>query len=266
MTVDVTPLAGAGRPPLGSTHVEHVMGTAVSFRILPTDGATPGLVSDLLREACGVLHDCDAVFSTWDPTSPMSQLRAGVRSLDQCPPVVEEVLELCAIARERSAGWFDPWAMHGGVDPTGLVKGLAAERALSILRVPEITAALVNAGGDVAGFGGPSPGARWRIGIRHPWRADAFACVVDLDGAVATSATYERGAHLVDPHTRVARARAVSATVCGPSLAMADALATALAVGGDEALAAVETLDGYAGYLIRPDGSETSSPGMPFSL
>ena len=27
-----------------------------------------------------------------------------------------------------SGGWFDPWAMPGGVDPTGLVKGWAVDR------------------------------------------------------------------------------------------------------------------------------------------
>ena len=30
-----------------------------------------------------------------------------------------------AQARDASGGWFDPWAMPGGYDPTGLVKGWA---------------------------------------------------------------------------------------------------------------------------------------------
>ena len=44
---------------------------------------------------------------------------------------------------------------------------------------------------------------------------------------------------------------------------MADALATAVAVGGDEALAVVGAVEGYAAYLIRPDGSETDT-GITF--
>ena len=64
--------------------------------------------------------------------------------------------------------------------------------------------------------------------------------------------------------TGVPAARAASATVTGPSLALADALATGVAVGGDEALAAVARLPGYAGYLIRPDGSETDTGGIDF--
>ena len=51
----------------------------------------------------------------------------------------------------------------------------------------------------------------------------------------------------------------------GPSLAVADALATALAVGGDDALTAIGEVEGYAGYLIRPDGTETSTPGIVFA-
>ena len=42
-------------------------------------------------------------------------------------------------------------------------------------------------------------------------------------------------------------------------------LATALAVGGDAALAAVAGLPGYAGYLIRPDGTETWTSGIQFA-
>jgi thiamine biosynthesis lipoprotein ApbE len=52
--------------------------------------------------------------------------------------------------------------------------------------------------------------------------------------------------------------------VTGPSLALADALATAVAVGSDEALAAVGALDGYEGYLIRADGSEADTGGIGF--
>ena len=47
-------------------------------------------------------------------------------------------------------------------------------------------------------------------------------------------------------------------------MTVADALATGVAVGGDEALAVVAGLDGYAAYLIRPDGSEADTGGIAF--
>jgi FAD:protein FMN transferase len=254
------------------------MGTVASFAVLPaaappgppprglSGGAAPLPDPDAaIRAACALLHEADAVFSTWDPQSPLSRLRRGDLAEPDGPACLAGVRVACEAAREASGGWFDPWAMPGGYDPTGLVKGWAVDRALAAIRQAGLPAALVNGGGDLAAYGGPAAGEPWRAGIRHPWRRDALAAVLEVRGAVATSADYERGAHLVDPRTGRPGCRAASATVTGPSLAMADALATALAVGADEALAAVGGLPGYAGYLIRPDGTETWTSGLRFA-
>jgi thiamine biosynthesis lipoprotein len=184
--------------------------------------------------------------------------------LSEMPSAVAEVLDLCENACGASGGWFDPWAMPAGVDPTGLVKGWAVERALAALREAGMEAAMVNGGGDIAVFGAPAPGQPWRVGIRHPWRAGALAAILEVSAAVATSGSYERGPHLLDPFTGQPASRAASAAITGPSLALADALATAMAVGGDEVLGIVTGLDGYAGYLIRPNGSEASTGGVTF--
>lgn len=253
--------AGRATPLIARTC--RVMGTVVSFAVAPGD-APEAVVHDRLDAACAVLGQADATFSVWDPGSPVSRLRRNEIALSAAPPEVADVLQLCDKARILSRGWFDPWAMPGGVDPTGLVKGWAVERALDVLRLEGVTGALVNGGGDLAAFGCPAAGRAWRIGIRHPWRHDALACVIRIQAAVATSGTYERGPHLVDPFTGRPGNRAASATVTGPSLALADALATAVAAGGDDAMAAVAALDGYAGYLIRPDGSEADTGGIQF--
>ena len=265
MTVQPAPL---------TTHAEPVMGTVFSFTVVHGDQPLDA-VRAALGAACRVLHRCDAVFSTWNPDSPASRFRRGEAEAGQMPPEFAGVLRECRAAKEASDGWFDPWAMPGGFDPTGLVKGWATERALEELRRAGLPGALVNGGGDVAVFGSPPGGGRWRVGIRHPWRADALACVIEAGpaararergiAAVATSGPYERGEHLIDPATGRPSSRAASATVTGPSLALADALATGVAVGGDEALAVVAGLEGYAGYLIRPDGSETDTGGIAFA-
>ncbi len=237
------------------------MGLVASFTVVP--GPLPvATVKELVRDACAVLHDADAVFSTWKPGSPMSRLRRGEVHLRDTPAEVAEVLELCATARMLSRGWFDPWAMPGGLDPTGLVKGWAVERATRVLEAGGAAAALVDAGGDLTTFGVPAPGQPWRVGVRHPWRRDALACVVTATGAVATSGTYERGEHLVDPFSGSPTDRVESATVTGPSLALADALATALAVAGVQLLDAVESLPGYEAYLIGHTGGEVSTSGF----
>ena len=243
---------------------EPVMGTVVSLSL-----DAPEVPAEKLwlavAEARAVLHQADAVFSTWKANSPLNQLRRGELRLDQGPKEMAEVLLLCARAREISGGWFDPWASPGGVDPTGLVKGWAAARALDVFRRAGVSSAMVSAGGDVATLGHPGVerGRPWRIGICDPWDRRALAGVVEVrgSGAVCTSGTYERGAHLFDPWTAQPAIRTVSATVTGPDLALADALATALAVGGDEALDAIEALEGYQGCLIRPDGSGAATAG-----
>jgi thiamine biosynthesis lipoprotein len=244
-------------------HDEQVMGTVVSFGIwAPSPPADRQLVG--LSRALAVLQRIDAVFSTYRPESPVSLLRRGEVGINDVPQQVRTVLDCCARAKELTDGWFDPWAMPGGVDPTGLVKGWAVERAVEELASAGVTAATVNAGGDIATLGSPEGEEPWRFGIRHPFDAGQIATVVEVRSAIATSATYERGNHLIDPHSGAAVSPVASASVVGDSLAMADALATALAVRGEDGLAFVEQA-GYEGLVITPDGRFLSTPRFPFA-
>lgn len=247
-------------PVLG--HVHHVMGTVVSFDVRVGD-VEPKAAMVALSRACARLDRADAVFSTWKANSPMSRIRRGEVALRDAPPEVGRVLELCALARELSAGWFDPWQMPGGVDPTGLVKGWAADEALSVLREAGVRAAMVGAGGDLATFGSPEPGGAWRIGVRDPWAGDRVACVLESPGAVATSGCYERGDHVIDPRTGRPGTRFASATVTGPELWLADALATGLLVAGEEGLAFIDALDGYEAFVISETGSTARTARLP---
>ena len=246
-------------------HREDVMGTAVTIDVYLAPGATArqsAAARDRVAAACAVLHRADEIFSTWQPGSPVSRLRRGEITVGQAPPEVSRVLARCAVAREASGGWFDPWAMPGGVDPTGYVKGWAAQRALGILAGPGVCGAIVNAAGDVASFGGLADGRPFRIGIADPAAPRRqLAAVAEINGAIATSGTYERGEHLIDPRTGRPAARAASATVTGPDLGLADALATALAVAGETSpLPAC-----YEALIIGFDGSRRWTPGFPFA-
>ncbi len=248
---------------------EPVMGTVVSLAIreaATTATATTTQTGDAASRAIAVLHHVDRVFSTWDPDSPVSRLRRGEIELDAAPPEVAWVLELCRRARAASGGWFDPWRLPGGVDPTGLVKGWAAELALAELRKAGAAAAMVNAGGDVAVFGEPQPGQPWRVGIRHPLAADRLLTVVTLGGqdrAVATSGHYERGPHVLDPHDGDAAQALLAATVVGPDLAFVDALATGLFASGGQALARIAGLRGYSALVVARDGAVHVTLGFP---
>lgn len=242
------------------------MGTVVTLDLYDDESsaASPSLGS-VIEEALAVLHAADAMFSTWKDDSCMSRIRRGELSIDAAPVDVAIVLEICREVRRMSEGWFDPWAMPNGLDPTGIVKGWAAQRCLDVLRHAQLRGALVNAAGDVASFGGPRRGERFRIGVADPSNPRRLACVVATPGAVATSGEYERGPHLIDPHTGLASTRALSATVVGPDLAIADALATALAVAGAEALSLLHELNDYEGFIITGDHAFLRTPAFPFA-
>ena len=179
------------------------MGTVVVIDVYATGGATEQLareVSGQLAEAVAILHRADATFSTYRPDSPVSRLRRGEITSAQVPAEVAEVLGRCAVARDLSGGWFDPWAVPGGFDPSGYVKGWAAQHAVGAFRADGICGVLVNAAGDIASRGGLGNGKPFRIGIADPRALLRLAEIVELTGAIATSGTYERGEHLIDPH------------------------------------------------------------------
>jgi FAD:protein FMN transferase len=251
------------------SRLETVMGTVVTIDVYPRRDRGGGQIEHLrerIEDACAILHQADEVFSTWRPDSPVSRLRRGELSLPDAPAEVADVAAACEAARELSAGWFDPWAMPGGFDPTGYVKGWAAERALATLAPADgVAGAMVNAAGDIASHGTLPTGQPFRIGIADPASPLRLAAIVELSASIATSGSYERGPHLIDPQSGTPIARAASASVTGPDLGLADALATALAVAGPDGLAFVEAVDGYAGFVISFDGTTRSSPAFPFA-
>jgi thiamine biosynthesis lipoprotein len=112
-------------------------------------------------------------------------------------------------------------------------------------------------------------GGLWRVGIRHPWQADKLSWVLALsDGAVATSGTYERGEHVVNPRTGRPARGLRSVTVVGPDLALADAYATAALAMGEPGIAWLAKLgtSGYESAAVTDDGRAFSSAGLPAAI
>jgi len=244
------------------------MGTVITIDVYPAPVAGDSWTADLRRRldlARMELQRADDVFSTWRQDSTVSRLRRGEITSAQAPPEVAEVMSACEVARQLSGGWFDPWAMPGGFDPTGYVKGWAAQRAVAALDGLAMHGALVNAAGDIASVGGQPSGDAFRIGIADPGEPRRLAAIAELTGCIATSGTYERGSHLIDPHSGSPAARVASASVIGPDLGLADALATAVAVAGIEGLDLVEPLTGYEALVIGWDGRQHSTSRFPFA-
>jgi thiamine biosynthesis lipoprotein len=246
-------------------HVEEVMGTAFTVDGVFADRDRAESLS-VVVEACTVLHRIDAMFSTWDESSPVSRLRRGELAVEALPAEVAEVLDACEQARTMSGGWFDPWAAPGGVDPTGYVKGWAGQRLLELLRSAGAVAALVNAAGDVTAFGEPRPGRSWRLGLTDPFSTHEILGTVALDdAAMAVSGTYERGAHIYSPRGGNTQSHVVSAAVVGPVLGLADALATGLVAGGASALDSMAALKHHHALLVFADGHQLQTDRFPLA-
>jgi thiamine biosynthesis lipoprotein len=242
-------------------HAEPVMGTVVSIDVR-LQGLPMVRTRSAIAAACELLHRADDVFSLYRADTPLARFRRGEIALTDCPPEVAAVIDLCHQAKAASGGWFDPWALPGGFDPTGLVKGWAAREAAAVLEAAGIGAGMVNAAGDIATFGTPWQREAWRVGIRSPESPELLSCVIELRGAVATSGLYERGAHVWDVAARCAASGVASASVAGPDLALADALATGLIAAGSAGLDAV-TDAGYEALLVLEGGESLSTAGFP---
>ena len=240
-------------------HEVEVMGTVITFDLFDERGFLPTVLAAAYAAAARELVRTDEVFSTWKPDSALSRLRRDEVALADVPQEITEVLELCRRATQMSAGWFNPWSAPGGVDPTGLVKGWAAQRALALLNRLGARGAVVNAAGDVCVSGRPHGASEFRVGVVNPFDTAHLACVVRVSGGLATSGDYERGEHLFNPFTGEFTASGASASVSGPDLALADALATALVVGGRDVLELIEGIDGYEAFLVERDRTWAST-------
>ena len=207
--------------------------------------------------------EVDNNFSTYKESSSISQLRRGEIEIGQCPQNVQDVWAACLNARYLSDGAFDPWKVEGGFDPSGFVKGWAADKVAEILLQAGCAHLQVNAAGDLTLRGGNlldgGEVEPWKIGISNPDNTQEVLRIFEIfDGSIATSGHYERGAHITDPYTGLIAIGAKSATVLGPDGGITDAMATALMVTGDNGakfFAQLELAEYSAWCIDRHEGT-----------
>jgi thiamine biosynthesis lipoprotein len=243
--------------------VRHVMGTTASIHV--HDAAPLELVNAAIDEVLAELDRLEAMFSTYRSDSEISRVNDGLMHLGDCSREVVEVLDACTWLEQASNGAFDirPNGLGGPIDPAGFVKGWAGERSARALARRGLEHWYVSVGGDIVVSGEPSPGERWRIGIADPFRpGSVLASLEVVDGAVATSGSAERGAHLWDTRMGVTAATFVSVTVTGPSLTWADAFATTVFVMGEQGIEWLAGFDGYHVAAVRADGSLVTSSDL----
>ena len=243
------------------TRVEHIMGTAVSVDLAePLPDATLDKVID---DLFGWLRAVDERFSTYKEQSEVNRLDRGELSVPDCSPDLRHVLNRCADFWRDTDGYFDVYAT-GRLDPSGYVKGWSVQVASDRLVAAGVPNHCINAGGDVVVRGRPESGHGWRVGVRHPWELHHLCWVLEgSDLAVATSGTYERGPHVVDPRRGAPATALRSVTVVGADLGVADAYATAALAMGRPGLDWLDRLSGYESGVVTEDGECFRSQGLP---
>jgi FAD:protein FMN transferase len=133
------------------------------------------------------------------------------------------------------------------IDLGGIAKGYAIDAAVAALKGCGASHGLVNAGGDMAGFGAQP----WPVQVVEPRTRRAIANVALVNGAVATSSILPDGSgeHLVG------RARhLVSATVSAPTAMDADSLTKILLTGSPIAASCLEAANAH-GFVVHECGN-----------
>lgn len=177
-------------------------------------------------------------------------------------------------AARAASGWrrlaFDPAARRlrqpGGLalDLSGIAKGHAVDALADLLAGAGARHCLVEVGGELVGRGLRPDGDPWWVDLERPPGVPLAPLRIALHRmAVATSGSYRRGDHNLDPATgRPAGNGTVSASVIHSSAMAADAWASALAVLGAHAGMAMARREGLAARMVERSGAEYLSPAL----
>lgn len=156
------------------------------------------------------------------------------------------------------------------LDASAIAKGYACDRVARLLDSCGCINYIVDIGGEVVAKGVNDKGGKWRIGITKPTdgagmnEQELQEVIETNDMAMATSGNYrrfyyaggEKRSHTIDPRTgRPVQHNLLSATVVAPTCMLADALATAcMVLGEEEALSLIDRCGNAACYLIVARG------------
>lgn len=207
-------------------------------------GKAPVRVSDeLFAFVAACRRYFDETRGTFDPTvGPIVRAWGFFTPRPMAPSAADD-----AAARARSG--FDKvridtaaqtvgYAVDGlELDPGGIGKGYAVDRAVLVLRQHGITSALVSGGGSTLyGLGTPPGQTGWKLAVRDPAHpASALRYVRLRDGALSTSGVSakfvdvdgRRMGHIIDPRTGRPGEAVCQVTVTAPDATASDALTKA---------------------------------------
>lgn len=217
----------------------------------------------VFHDAMALLHKIDAVFSPYKSTSEVSRYNTGLIKKTAFSVEMRQVHRLCQRFKRLTNGYFDAY-YHGHYDPSGLVKTWAMTHVAALIESHGYTEYLINIAGDIISAGEQKS---WQIAIQNPWHHNKILGIVSMhNSSIATSGSYERGEHIINPHTKLSTTDLVSVTVHGNDAITADVYATAcIAMGYDMARAFMAQQSDYSALLVKKDGTELSINNFPIT-
>lgn len=129
------------------------------------------------------------------------------------------------------------------LDPGGIGKGIAVDKAAEALKKNGITSGIVDFGSSIYVIGAPPGKDAWTVGLKNPFDSTRLCGAMKLkDAGLSTSGRYEKFfeendqvySHILDPRTCMSVTTMASTTVVAKTATEADALTTAFFVLGIE--------------------------------
>lgn len=150
------------------------------------------------------------------------------------------------------------------LDLSGIAKGYAVDALAQMLRGLGLRHGLIEVGGELAGWGVQGDGQPWWVDLETPPDARLPLLRVALHGlAVATSGTYIKGNHNLDPASGYpASSGVIACSVIHQQAMIADGWASALSVSGPDGGLALAARHHLAVRWVMRDGSEVLSAAL----
>jgi thiamine biosynthesis lipoprotein len=153
-----------------------------------------------------------------------------------------------------------------GITLNSVAQGFITDAITDLIRNEGFESAVVDLG-EFRTLGKHPEGRAWRLGIRNALAQNGVAQTVELeDMALAVSGGYGttfdssgRFHHIFNPRTGMSASTLADAAVIGPRATVANALATAICVAGEESAARMlAACPGTRAILTRPDGTRVT--------
>ncbi|OGW72823.1 MAG: hypothetical protein A3J72_00400, partial [Nitrospirae bacterium RIFCSPHIGHO2_02_FULL_40_19] len=160
------------------------------------------------------------------------------------------------------------------IDPGGITKGYAADKAVEALKREGIKSGLVSISGDIKAFGLKPDSKPWKIGIRNPRaenKEDEIMATIEVtDMAISTSGDYERYFiidgkryhHILNPRTGYPADECRSVSIIAKDGSITDPFSTGIFIlGAEKGIKLLEEM-GIDGIIVDKNGKIHTTPNL----